>query len=123
MSAVEDQLEIKFRLTDGSDIGPKTFPPATTIAALKQTILSQWPKEKSNGPRNARDVKLISAGRILENNTTLGDCRSPLCDIPGAVRTMHVVVQQPPLPPPDKEKKKAVDNNGSSNNGCGCVIL
>ena len=40
-----------------------------------------------------KDVKLISAGKILENNRTVGECRSPLCDIPGGVTTIHVVVQ------------------------------
>lgn len=40
-----------------------------------------------------KDVKLISAGKILENNRTLGECQSPLCDIPGGVTTMHVIVQ------------------------------
>ncbi|EOY03606.1 Membrane-anchored ubiquitin-fold protein 1 precursor isoform 2 [Theobroma cacao] len=97
MAGVQDQLEIKFRLTDGSDIGPKTFPAATSVATLKESVLAQWPKEKENGPRTVKDVKLISAGKILENNKTLGECQSPLCDIPGGVTTMHVVVQPPPL--------------------------
>ncbi|MBA0683278.1 hypothetical protein Goari_024947, partial [Gossypium aridum] len=42
-----------------------------------------------------KDVKLISAGKILENNKTLGECQSPLCSIPGGVTTMHVIVQPP----------------------------
>lgn len=46
--------------------------------------------EKEDGPHTVKDIKLISAGRILENNRTVGECRSPLCDI----TTMHVVVQQ-----------------------------
>ncbi|KAJ9683741.1 hypothetical protein PVL29_019354 [Vitis rotundifolia] len=95
MSGVQDQLEIKFRLTDGSDIGPKSFSAATSVATLKENILAQWPKEKENGPKTVKDVKLISAGKILENNRTIGECRSPLCDIPGGVTTMHVVVQPP----------------------------
>ncbi|KAJ6766260.1 UBIQUITIN-LIKE PROTEIN 3 HCG-1 PROTEIN [Salix purpurea] len=70
MSGVQDQLEIKFRLTDGSDIGPKTFPAATSVATLKENVLALWPKEKENGPRTMKDVKLISAGKILENNRT-----------------------------------------------------
>ncbi|KAF5958722.1 hypothetical protein HYC85_005947 [Camellia sinensis] len=102
MSGVQDQLEIKFRLIDGSDIGPKSFPAATSVANLKESILALWPKEKENGPRTVKDVKLISAGKILDNNMTVGDCRSPLCDIPGGVTIMHVVVQPPPL---EKEKK------------------
>ncbi|KAI8020415.1 Membrane-anchored ubiquitin-fold protein 2 [Camellia lanceoleosa] len=97
MSGVQDQLEIKFRLIDGSDIGPKSFPAATSVANLKESILALWPKEKENGPRTVKDVKLISAGKILDNNMTVGDCRSPLCDIPGGVTIMHVVVQPPPL--------------------------
>ncbi|CAK9163968.1 unnamed protein product [Ilex paraguariensis] len=97
MSGVQDQLEIKFRLTDGSDIGPKSFPAATSVATLKESILAQWPKEKVSGPMTVKDVKLISAGKILENNRTVGECRSPLCDIPGGVTTMHVVVQPPAL--------------------------
>nr|TKS08300.1 hypothetical protein D5086_0000105450 [Populus alba] len=92
MAGVQDQLEIKFRLTDGSDIGPKTFPAATSVATLKENILAHWPKEKENGPRTLKDVKLISAGKILENNRTVGECQGPLCDIPGGVTTMHVVV-------------------------------
>lgn len=44
MAVVQDQLEIKFRLTDGSDIGPKTFPAATSVATLKESVLAQWPK-------------------------------------------------------------------------------
>ncbi|CAN6702423.1 unnamed protein product [Malus baccata var. baccata] len=99
MAGVQDQLEIKFRLTDGSDIGPKSFPAATTVVNLKESILAQWPKEKDNGPRTVKDVKLICAGRVLENNKTVAECRSPLCDVPGGVTTMHVVVQ-----PPSQEK-------------------
>lgn len=44
MAEVQDQLEIKFRLTDGSDIGPRSFPAATSVATLKESILAQWPK-------------------------------------------------------------------------------
>lgn len=40
-------------------------------------------------------MKLISAGKILENSRTVGECRSPLVDTPGGVTTMHVVVQAP----------------------------
>lgn len=117
MSGAQDQLEIRFRLTDGTDIGPKTFPAATSVATLKESVLAQWPKEKQNGPRTVKDVKLISAGKILENNRTVAECRSPICDIPGGVTTMHVVVQ-----PPTSEKEKKADNHPKDNK-CGCVIL
>ncbi|XP_038700611.1 membrane-anchored ubiquitin-fold protein 1-like [Tripterygium wilfordii] len=116
MAGAQDQLEIRFRLTDGSDIGPKSFSAATSVATLKESILTQWPKEKENGPRTVKDMKLISAGKILENSRTLGECRSPLCDMPGGVTTMHVVVQ----PPMEKEKKALTE---PKQNKCVCTIL
>lgn len=41
----------------------------------------------------ANDVKLISAGKFLENNKTIAQCRLPFGELPGGVITMHVVVQ------------------------------
>ncbi|KAK8942234.1 Membrane-anchored ubiquitin-fold protein 3 [Platanthera guangdongensis] len=43
-------------------------------------------------------MKLINAGRILENAQTLEESRVPAGELPGSVITMHVVVR----PPPDK---------------------
>ncbi|MED6107605.1 MYND-type zinc finger protein mub1 [Stylosanthes scabra] len=117
MAGNQDQLEIKFRLTDGSDIGPKSFPAATSIATLKESILAQWPKDKENGPRTVKDLKLISAGKILENNRTVGECQSPLCDAPDTVTTMHVVVQPPTM---EKDKKPPGEEKQQK---CVCVIL
>jgi ribosomal protein L3 len=34
----------EFRLPDGTDIGPKQYPAASTVATLKETIIAQWPK-------------------------------------------------------------------------------
>ncbi|XP_008792746.2 membrane-anchored ubiquitin-fold protein 1 [Phoenix dactylifera] len=118
MSGVQEPLEIKFRLFDGSDIGPKKYAPATSVATLKENIIAQWPKGKENGPRTVNDLKLINAGKILENNGTLADCRSPMYDLSG-VTTMHVVVR-----PPSSERgteKKALSKQ--KQNRCGCVIL
>lgn len=42
-----------------------------------------------------KEVKLISAGKVLENNKTVKDYRSPVSDIVGAVTTMHVIIQPP----------------------------
>ncbi|CAN6922693.1 unnamed protein product [Brassica oleracea] len=89
MAEVDDQLEIKFRLNDGSDIGPKAFPDATTVAALKETVISQWPR----GQRTVKEVKLISAGKVLDNNKTVKDYRSPVSTLVDAVTTMHVIIQ------------------------------
>ncbi|KAL8160966.1 hypothetical protein V2J09_012455 [Rumex salicifolius] len=110
-------VEIKFRLTDGTDIGPKSFPAAASVATLKESILAQWPKDKENGPKTVKDVKLISSGRILENSKTVRSCRSSLYDIPEGAMTMHVVIQRPPT----QKVKKTI--NPLDHSKCVCVIM
>lgn len=51
--------------------------------------------EKENGPKTINDVKLINAGKILENTRTLAESRVPVGELPGGVITMHVVVRPP----------------------------
>ncbi|KAA3453843.1 membrane-anchored ubiquitin-fold protein 6-like isoform X1 [Gossypium australe] len=93
--AGEDLVELKFRLADGTDIGPSKYSPATTVASLKEKILAQWPKDKENCPKTTQDVKLINGGKILENNSTLADCTLLVGELPGGVITMHVVLRLP----------------------------
>lgn len=40
----EDLLELKFRLYDGSDIGPFRYAPSSTVAMLKERIVAEWPR-------------------------------------------------------------------------------
>ncbi|XP_025886585.1 membrane-anchored ubiquitin-fold protein 3 isoform X2 [Solanum lycopersicum] len=102
--ALKELIEIKFRLADGSDIGPNKYTPATTVGSLKEKIIAQWPKD--SGPKTINDVKLINAGMILENNRTLGESRLPVAEVAGGVITMHVVVR-----PPMNEKARVHDNH------------
>lgn len=44
-------------------------------------------------PKAANEVKLISSGKILENDKTVGQCRIPFGELAGGVLVMHVVVQ------------------------------
>lgn len=50
---------------------------------------------KQIAPKTINDLKLINAGRILENNRTLAESRVPVGELPGGVITMHVVVRPP----------------------------
>ncbi|KAI9176574.1 hypothetical protein LWI28_004485 [Acer negundo] len=100
----EDLVDIKFRLYDGSDIGPFRYSSASTIDMLKQRIVSDWPKGKTVVPKAVNEVKLISSGKILENNKTVGQCKAPFGEVPGGVIIMHVVVQ-PTLAKTKTEKK------------------
>lgn len=115
----EDLVELKFRLYDGSDIGPFRYSPASTIAMLKERIVADWPKDKRVAPKAANDVKLICAGKILENSRTVGQCKTPFGELPNGVITMHAVVQ-PSLAKAKSEKK--IDKTPKQSI-CSCSIL
>lgn len=44
MPEEEDFVELKFRLYDGSDMGPFRYSPASTVSMLKERIVAEWPK-------------------------------------------------------------------------------
>ncbi|XP_044475021.1 membrane-anchored ubiquitin-fold protein 6 isoform X2 [Mangifera indica] len=116
--AEEDLIELKFRLADGTDIGPNKYSPATTVASLKEKIIAQWPKDKENGPKVVNNLQLIHAGKILENNRTIADSRLPVVELPGGVITMHVVLR-PHLP----DKNNKLQNDHPNKSRCSCTIL
>ncbi|KAM7277697.1 hypothetical protein ACFE04_004831 [Oxalis oulophora] len=115
----EDLIELKFRLYDGSDIGPFRYSPTATVAMLKERIVAEWPKDKKIAPKVANDIKLINAGKILENIKTVGECKTPFGELPKGVITMHVVVQ-PTIAKP-KTEKKVIET--PTKTGCSCTIL
>jgi len=115
----EELVELKFRLYDGTDIGPFRYSPASTVAMLKERIVSEWPKDKKIAPKAANDVKLINGGKILENSKTVGQCRTPFGELSNTILTMHVVVQ-PTLAKAKSEKK--VDE-APRKSICRCTIL
>ncbi|KMT09651.1 hypothetical protein BVRB_6g131030 [Beta vulgaris subsp. vulgaris] len=115
----EDLVEVKFRLYDGSDIGPFRYSPGSTVAQLKERIVAEWPKDKKVSPKAANDIKIISGGRILENSKNVGQCRIPFGELQKAVITMHVVVQ--PSVAKSKTEKKIDDSQRKGI--CSCSIL
>jgi len=115
----EDLVELKFRLYDGTDIGPFRYSPASTVATLKERVVAEWPKDKKLAPKAASDVKLINAGKILENSKTVGQCITPFGELSETVTTMHVVVQ-PALAKAKSEKKVDEARRKSM---CRCSIL
>ncbi|XP_021727517.1 membrane-anchored ubiquitin-fold protein 3-like isoform X1 [Chenopodium quinoa] len=115
----EDLVEVKFRLYDGSDIGPFRVAPATTVANLKERIIADWPKDNKVTPKVANDVKIISAGKVLENSRTAGQCRMTFGELQKGVITMHAVVQ--PTVAKTKTEKKIDESERKSI--CSCSIL
>ncbi|EOA37207.1 hypothetical protein CARUB_v10010678mg [Capsella rubella] len=119
MAGDEDCVELKFRLADGTDIGPSKYDQSMTVSSLKEKIISQWPQDKEYTPKTINDVKLINAGKILENNRTLAESKLPVGELPGVVITMHVVLRPPSL---DKKTDK-LQNDPPMKNRCMCTIL
>ncbi|CAL5357582.1 unnamed protein product [Camellia sinensis] len=106
MAEGEEHIELKFRIYDGTDIAHTTYAPSTTVATLKQRLVAEWPQDKSVVPKSVSDLKLIHAGKVLENIKTLEESKINFGDLPGGVITMHVVVQPPVA------KKKTVQEPG-----------
>ena len=63
--------------------------------SLLIVLLSCLLTDKEIVPKTVNDVKLINAGRILENSKTLAESRVPVGEVPGSVIIMHVVVRPP----------------------------
>ncbi|GFP97429.1 membrane-anchored ubiquitin-fold protein 3 [Phtheirospermum japonicum] len=78
----EDLVEVRFRLYDGTDIGPFRYSPASTIDVLKERVVSEWPKGLFDLLDKKQIVKLISGGMILENNKTVDQCKTPFGELP-----------------------------------------
>ncbi|ONH93810.1 hypothetical protein PRUPE_8G254100 [Prunus persica] len=128
-----EEIELKFRIYDGTDIGHHSYAPSMTVANLKKRLLAEWPQgniatakldfdePKTVTPKSANEVKLIHSGRILENNKTLADSRITSANQPGGGAViMHAVVQ--PLVP----KQKKTDKNQKDMqkmNSCSCTLL
>ncbi|XP_075509322.1 membrane-anchored ubiquitin-fold protein 3-like [Primulina tabacum] len=119
MAEAEKQLELKFRIFDGTDIGHGTYSQSITADTLKQRLLSQWPRDKSIIPKSVNDMKLIHAGKFLENGKTLTESKVLVGDLSGGVITMHVVVQ-PPVAKRKIDKKQAKKQKQGL---CSCRIL
>ncbi|XP_020210868.1 membrane-anchored ubiquitin-fold protein 3 [Cajanus cajan] len=118
MAEGEERIELKFRIFDGTDIAHSTYSSSTTVGTIKQKLVAEWPQGKTVIPKSVSDLKLIHAGKVLENSKTLADSRITFSDIPGAV-TMHVVVQ----PPVTKKKTEKNQEDKQKMNSCSCTIL
>ena len=121
---------VRFRLLDGVDLGPTSFPLSTTVLAVKEAVLRDWPVargtaalaacaatavagrqpppcssrmadaarvrarrrafrvQEREAPAGPEALKVILAGRMLDNGLTLADARTPT----DCLVTMHLVV-------------------------------
>ncbi|KAF6176683.1 hypothetical protein GIB67_034545 [Kingdonia uniflora] len=117
--AEEGNVELKFRVYDGTDIGHRSYASTTTVSTIKERLVAEWPQDKTVIPKSVNDVKLIYSGRVLENCKTLAESRIPFGEISGGVITMHVVVQ----PPLARKKSEKNHDEMSKQNACSCTIL
>ncbi|KAB2016273.1 hypothetical protein ES319_D08G085200v1 [Gossypium barbadense] len=119
MGKGEELIELKFRTNDGTDVACSTYALSMNVATLKQKIVAEWPQGKTVTPKSINDLKIIHAGKVLENNKTLADSRITFGDLPAGVITMHVIVQ----PAIAKNKSGKSKEDMQKLNSCGCIIL
>ncbi|VFQ87075.1 unnamed protein product [Cuscuta campestris] len=111
-------IKIKFRLNDGSDIGPADYEDQLTVESLKEKVIAGWPKGKNIVPKEPSELKLISSGKVLENSKTVGQCKLPFSDDDDVI-TMHAVVQ---LAQTKAKSEKKIDDDPKKKI-CSCSIL
>nr|VDC72701.1 unnamed protein product [Brassica rapa] len=93
--AGEDWIELKFKFADGLKL--------TYIIKRLYCGKKIDDRNSENIPKTVNDVKLINAGKILDNNRTLAESTLPVGELHGMVITMHVVLRPPTL---DKKSRK-----------------
>ncbi|KAK9070077.1 hypothetical protein SSX86_010476 [Deinandra increscens subsp. villosa] len=119
MAGGNEHVELKFRIYDGTDISHGNYASSTTVTALKQKLVSEWPQGKSVVPKTMNDIKVIHSGKVLENNKTLLESGVRDGAFAGGVITMHVVIQ----PALNKHKSAKKQDETGKLNTCGCTIL
>ena len=43
----QETASLRFRLYDGTDIGPLTYQLSTTVGAVKEALLREWPQARA----------------------------------------------------------------------------
>ncbi|KAF6262975.1 ubiquitin-2 like Rad60 SUMO-like-domain-containing protein [Scenedesmus sp. NREL 46B-D3] len=119
-----EDLQIRFRHSSGTDIGPFSFEDGNTIQSVKSVVFGRWPTDGplvKECPSSAADLRLLCSGQFLDNSKTLKDYRKLMGSTePLAVVTMHVLVRPPQA---GKAADKAdADPGKPAKSGCGCVI-
>ena len=59
----QETASLRFRLYDGTDIGPLSYPLSTTVGALKEALLREWPQARAAAPFGVRLRLSYSAPR------------------------------------------------------------
>ncbi|GBF97273.1 hypothetical protein Rsub_09964 [Raphidocelis subcapitata] len=115
-------IQLRLRHPNG-DIGPFEVVESLTISQVKEVTFSQWPTEgplSKENPTSASELRILCAGKFLENGKQLKDYRKEMGDPDaGAVVTMHVLVRPAAA---GKAAAKDADDAAKQKSGCGCVI-
>ncbi|KAF8061934.1 MUB3 [Scenedesmus sp. PABB004] len=124
MAEEEEPLQIRFRHSSGTDLGPFPFDEAASIAAVKELVFARWPSDgplAKEAPSAASDLRILCSGQFLDNGKTLKDYRKLMGSSEAlAVVTMHVLVRPPQA---GKAADKAdVEGAKPQKSGCACVI-
>mmetsp|Transcript_51305 Transcript_51305/g.164032 ORF Transcript_51305/g.164032 Transcript_51305/m.164032 type:complete len:126 (+) Transcript_51305:125-502(+) len=115
---------IRFRMNDGTDLGPWHFPSAGTVGQMKEKVVAEFPAAPGGEggaavPKTVNDVTLILAGKVMDNAKIISDLRTQMGN-PGSetLVTFHLVVR-PHAAAKTQTRKEAEENKPTK---CGCVI-
>ena len=79
-ASFEGEVKLKFLFANFDGVAVElSFPYATRVASVKETLLASWPERVTTVP-TAGGMRLLTAGRLLEDGKTLAECKVPRYD-------------------------------------------
>mmetsp|Transcript_2685 Transcript_2685/g.3058 ORF Transcript_2685/g.3058 Transcript_2685/m.3058 type:complete len:124 (-) Transcript_2685:729-1100(-) len=122
MGDTATSTNVRFRMHDGTDIGPILLEKTMSVQGIKEKLLADWVTDNSSeakpAPKTIGDMKLILSGQVLDNVKILGELKLPNVGSDSIV-TMHLVIR---LAVPPKSGGEAAETKPGAAHRCRCII-
>ncbi|WWC59643.1 uncharacterized protein I303_102202 [Kwoniella dejecticola CBS 10117] len=112
-----------------------SFEPEMTVGRMKELIWSSWPSDWTDPaqPPSPSYLRILHAGRILQDDSTLSSNNLPISDTPSSLTVVHISVRSFSIRAEDDPKKPhglgrttsvSRSHRGEDDvGGCKCVIM
>ncbi|WVQ98242.1 hypothetical protein IAU59_005365 [Kwoniella sp. CBS 9459] len=113
-----------------------SFEPELTVGRMKELIWNSWPSDWTDPaqPPSPSYLRILHAGRILQDDSTLSSNNLPVSDTPNAPTVVHISVRSFSIRGEDADPKKpgilgrtashrSHRNDTDDTGGCKCIIM
>ncbi|OCF45775.1 hypothetical protein I317_00263 [Kwoniella heveanensis CBS 569] len=113
-----------------------SFEPELTVGRMKELIWNSWPSDWTDPaqPPSPSYLRILHAGRILQDDSTLSSNNLPVTDTPNTPTVVHISVRSFSIRGEDTDPKKpgiigrttshrSHRNDTDDTGGCKCIIM